>query len=194
MTRLLIALFFISASALEQIEDLKTQTPAYFKSQPWYQNMLSQLAMNNKIDSIDAEQIKVYSSNSRVAFGSCASMIKSKGKLKESDIHAIAFDRRNDSLYYIISRSDVYSHLFVYNKFKKKLKGVQNTRPAIILDGQKMALNAVASSLVIFAVVKDKDPEDRHQFYLYHAGKGSLTHFKNCYRVKGKVECENIKL
>jgi len=194
MNRILIFLLLLSASTFAQSEDLKTLSPTNFKTQGWYPNMLSQFVLNNKIDSMDAAQLKLLSSDSRMASGTCANVIKTNGKLSESDIHAIAFDKRSDSLYYIISRAKGYGHLFVYNRFNKNLKAVQNTRTAFIRDDQKMALNAVAPNLVIFAVVKENDPEDRHQFYLYHVAKGSLTHFKTCYRVKGKVECENVKL
>jgi hypothetical protein len=192
--QILVLLCFCAVSLTAQKDDLITLSSGAYKSRGWYKDMLTQLKTHNKIDTLDAHLIKLTSSDGRVAKENCSALVNKYGGLLESNIHAIAYNRKNDTLYYVITQSGEYSHLFVYNRVSKKLSAVQNTRVAVIANGRRMVLNAVAPKLVIFAVKKQDDPEDYHQFYLYHEQKGSFTHFKNCKRVQGKVQCENVKL
>ncbi len=163
-----------------------------YQNQKWYPDLLKRLNQEDRIDVADAAMIRALSSNSHVAFEeSWHQVIQRHGKIKEGDIVHIYFSAEQDTVAYVLTRSGIYCHLFVYEPRRRELRRIKNNGSVVSITTEQIELYRDEERKVIYRAASEDGEWIR--YFCYDKNVQTFTHFRNCRLVDKIEECQTIK-
>ncbi len=150
-------------------ENYKILTPEQFKNLESYKSLLHQLSKEHRIDTTDARQIKMLSSNSFVAFEQTPdSIVNERGKITVSDIELMCeVSTDKNDLIILITNYLGFCHAFKYDIAKQKLIGMTNKGSIRLIHGDNFEIKEMKKMMI--SLIVENDHQEMGRWIRYYS-------------------------